>query len=134
MLSKNDSGSKVFETSKQVQINLDSERQQCIACTSFREYSPCCRSQQSHGGFSQLMRNHQRPGGTFLNQIFVVSILFSCHLSNWMKNFTFSRLFLYLYLASKCDQNTFYLFQSSNLSNNFTQLQYNTNSICIFEG
>ena len=39
--------------------------------------------------------------------------VFSCHLPNWMKNFTLSRLFLYLYLASKGDQNT-YLFQSSN--------------------
>ena len=38
--------------------------------------------------------------------------IFSCHLPNWMKNFTPSRLFLYLYLASKGDQNTFYLFQS----------------------
>ena len=39
---------------------------------------------------------------------------FSCYLPNWMKNFTPSKLFFYLYLASKGDQNTFYLFQSSN--------------------
>jgi hypothetical protein len=31
-----------------------------------------------------------------------------------MIDFTPSRLFFYLYLASKGDQNTFYLFQSSN--------------------
>ena len=32
--------------------------------------------------------------------------VFSCHLPNWMKIFTLSRLFLYLDLASKGDQNT----------------------------
>ena len=40
--------------------------------------------------------------------------VFSCYLPNQMKNFTLSRLFFHLYLASKGDQNTFYLFQSSN--------------------
>ena len=34
---------------------------------------------------------------------------FSCYLPNQMKNFTLSRLVFYLYLASKGDQNTFYL-------------------------
>ena len=46
--------------------------------------------------------------------IFFIFRVFSCYLPNWMKNFTLSRLFFYLYLASKGDQNTFYLFQSSN--------------------
>jgi hypothetical protein len=40
--------------------------------------------------------------------------VFSFYLPNRMKNFTLSGLFFHLYLASKGDQNTFYLFQSSN--------------------
>jgi hypothetical protein len=50
---------------------------------------------------------------------------FSCHLPNWMKNFTLSRLFFYLYLASKGDQITFYLFQlSTSLNCNITVIQF----------
>ena len=40
--------------------------------------------------------------------------VFSCYLPNRMKNSTLSKLFFDLYLAFKGDQNTFYLFQSSN--------------------
>ena len=40
--------------------------------------------------------------------------VFSCSLPNQMKHFTLCRLFFYLYLASRADQNTFYLYQSSN--------------------
>ena len=46
--------------------------------------------------------------------IFFIFRVFSCYLPNRMKDFTLSRLFSYLYLASEGDQNTFYLFQSSN--------------------
>ena len=54
--------------------------------------------------------------------------------TGWRILFFLDCFFFYLYLASKCDQNTFYLFQSSNLVNTFIQLQYDINSICISEG
>jgi hypothetical protein len=56
-------------------------------------------------GYKVLVKNLLK---TFIFRVF------SCYLPNRMKNFTLSRLFFYLYLASKGDQNTFYLFQSSN--------------------
>ena len=69
--------------------------------------------------YENLRPNHQLDviGYKVLLQNFLKTFIcriFSCYLPNQMKNFTVSRLFFYLYLASKGDQNTFYLFQSSN--------------------
>ena len=56
-------------------------------------------------GYKVLLQNLLK---TFIFRVF------SCYLPNRMKNSTLFRLFFDLYLAFKGDQNTFYIFQSSN--------------------
>ena len=55
----------------------------------------------------------------------VIYSVFSYHLPNWMKNFTFSGLFFYLYLTSKGDQNTFFPISVIHLSKSIPLLNCN---------